>query len=508
MRVFKEIMRSKRFDDLLDKMNTCTILLLVICSSFVLACLQAESSYLDLNTYGYWLPNPIKNLFKSHEEEIELNLIDGEETREEHVIIFDAGSTGTRIHVFHFLVENDLRRVLGNQPAEGGEQLDGPRNTKRSRSRVTLKSEHFKSITPGLSSYAEQPEEAANSIKELLKFGNKLVDPEVRKNTSLNIIATAGLRLLPDEQSSAILDHIEKLLHSMKRPYKLNDDSIRILDGNSEGIFSWVTINFLLKKLHNPKKSVAVLDLGGGSTQVTFSPVLEETFRQSPEHFLMKRRILGEDETLYTHSYLGFGLMATRKDLLVGSINREKQYLPHEHVNLTHPCFPTGQTVRWTYQYVDYTVTGVDGDCWAFVAGQFKKRNQVRQSPELKLREIYAISYYYDRMWDVGQISTNLGQVSVYDYYLAARQVCGADYFDTEKRKSSSRRFRGQKHLEKEIKYEVRSKDAFLCLDLTYIANLLNAGFGLQWRKKLTLGRKINDIEMSWALGSALNLIS
>jgi len=239
MRVINEIMKSKRFDDLLDKMNTCTIFLLVICSSFLLACLHAESSYLELNSYQ-WLHNPLKSLFESKSmkhNEIEFNLIDDNDQIEKNAVVFDAGSTGTRIHVFKFRIENDCKH-------------DPTCDSSKRRKKVTLISEHFKSITPGLSSYAEEPEQAAESIRQLLKFANKLVDPETRKNTSLNIIATAGLRLLPDEQSTAILDEIEKLLRTMKKPYKLTDDSIRILDGNSEGIFSWVTINFLLKKTH------------------------------------------------------------------------------------------------------------------------------------------------------------------------------------------------------------------------------------------------------------------
>lgn len=292
MRVLNEIMKSKRFDDLLDKMNTCTILLLVFCSSFVLAFLHAESSYLHLYAYN-WFTNPIKNLFNS-KDEFDFQLID--EDRDEHVVIFDAGSTGTRIHVFTFKIEKG---------AISNDQQQQQQINKKKKQLISLKSEDFKSITPGLSSYAQQPDEAANSVRQLLKFANKVVDPETRKNTTLHLIATAGLRLLPDEQSNAILDQIERLLKQMKRPYKLTDDSIRVLDGNSEGIFSWLTINFLLKKLNNAKKSVAVLDLGGGSTQITFSPVLEETFKRSPEHYLVKRRILGEDEYLYTHSYLG-----------------------------------------------------------------------------------------------------------------------------------------------------------------------------------------------------------
>lgn len=46
------------------------------------------------------------------------------------------------------------------------------------------------------------------------------------------------------------------------------------MDGTDEGIFSWFTVNFLLERFntHNPGSTVAALDLGGGSTQVTFSP--------------------------------------------------------------------------------------------------------------------------------------------------------------------------------------------------------------------------------------------
>lgn len=201
--------------------------------------------------------------------------------------------------------------------------------------------------------------------------------------------------------------------------------------------------------------------------------------------------------------------MAKRKELLIDSmyaLHKENQYIEQvQNVNLTHPCFPTGKTTEWSYQYVKYSITGIDGDCYEFINSNFKRRHVVKKIPELNLREIYAISYYYDRMQDVGKINSDLGRVSVYDYYLAAKQICGS-YFDTV-RKTSNRRFRGQKRLEKELNYSIKREDDFLCLDLTYIANLLNEGLGLQWRKKLQLGKKINNIEMSWALGAAINSI-
>lgn len=44
-----------------------------------------------------------------------------------------------------------------------------------------------------------------------------------------------------------------------------------MLDERDEGLFGWYTVNFLLDKLHNISESIVTLDLGGGSTQVTFS---------------------------------------------------------------------------------------------------------------------------------------------------------------------------------------------------------------------------------------------
>lgn len=44
-----------------------------------------------------------------------------------------------------------------------------------------------------------------------------------------------------------------------------------MLDEKDEGLYAWYTVNHLLDKLHNISESIATLDLGGGSTQVTFS---------------------------------------------------------------------------------------------------------------------------------------------------------------------------------------------------------------------------------------------
>lgn len=87
------------------------------------------------------------------------------------------------------------------------------------------------------------------------------------------------------------------------------------MDGSDEGIFAWFTINFLLDTIYSsPTKTVAALDLGGGSTQITFAALTPSSLSQ--KEFIYYANTPGKKIPVYTHSYLGLGLMATRKEII------------------------------------------------------------------------------------------------------------------------------------------------------------------------------------------------
>lgn len=50
-----------------------------------------------------------------------------------------------------------------------------------------------------------------------------------------------------------------------------------LLDDRDEGLYAWYTVNFLLSKLHDITTSLVTIDLGGGSTQMTFATNDTET---------------------------------------------------------------------------------------------------------------------------------------------------------------------------------------------------------------------------------------
>ncbi len=78
-----------------------------------------------------------------------------------YAIVFDAGSTGSRIHVFKFTVQ--------------GGSLD-------------LESDTFEQLKPGLSSYADDPPAAATSLEPLMKVALATVPEKLQVGWHIGLI--------------------------------------------------------------------------------------------------------------------------------------------------------------------------------------------------------------------------------------------------------------------------------------------------------------------------------
>ena len=209
----------------------------------------------------------------------------------QYALMIDAGSTGSRIHIYKF-----------NNCGASAE----------------YEYEVFKMTQPGLSSYAGKPEEAAKSLDVLLDEAIRVVPSSMRSCTPVAVKATAGLRLLPGSQSADILHAVEERIHH-SYPFKLlEEDGVTIMDGKDEGVYAWITANYLLGtiKADTPKDTptYAVLDLGGASTQIVFEPMFSSSDqRLEPGEHKYDLKFGGRSHVLYQHSYLGYGLMRARK---------------------------------------------------------------------------------------------------------------------------------------------------------------------------------------------------
>ncbi|KAF2612976.1 hypothetical protein F2Q70_00007586 [Brassica cretica] len=130
-----------------------------------------------------------------------------------YAVIFDAGSSGSRVHVYCFDRNLDLL-PLGNEL------------------------ELFVQLKPGLSAYPTDPRQAANSLVSLLDKAEASVPRELRPKTPVRVGATAGLRTLGHEASENILQAVKELLRD-RSMLKTEANAVTVLDGTQEGAYQW-----------------------------------------------------------------------------------------------------------------------------------------------------------------------------------------------------------------------------------------------------------------------------
>lgn len=339
--------------------------------------------------------------------------------------IIDAGSTGSRVLAFAFHKS----------------YLNG---------RLVLDDELFVERKPGLSSLT--PDKGADQISQLLDEARKFIPQEYWSSTPLALKATAGLRLLGPSQSEEILNAIRDLFS--KSGFSTTENAVEIMDGTDEGIFSWFTVNYLSNRLTS-KNTVAALDLGGGSTQVTYE--LNE-FQPSYKNYIHAVPIFNSEVNVFTNSYLGLGLMALRHAVITynGAVNQTS--FENECVN------PIIREKTFTYAKVDYLVSGKENKKNAenpevdFELCNESVKRQVLpllKPKPIKLNEhiINAFSYFYDRAIETGLVDPfKGGEIAVAEFTKKAREVCATPNTD----------------------------QPFMCLDLVFISVLLQDGYGLK----------------------------
>ena len=136
-------------------------------------------------------------------------------------------------------------------------------------------------------------------MQELINAAKERIPEKYWSKTPITLKATAGLRLLPQEQSDAIITEVKKVLENSGFQPDDAEKLIEIMNPMEEGLFAWFTVNYLLDSFNSAKhlsKSAASLDLGGGSTQITFAPkTLPVSGIEGRKHFIHKVDILEND---------------------------------------------------------------------------------------------------------------------------------------------------------------------------------------------------------------------
>ncbi|XP_059721395.1 ectonucleoside triphosphate diphosphohydrolase 8-like isoform X3 [Haemorhous mexicanus] len=233
-------------------------------------------------------------------------------------LVFDAGSTHTSLYTYQW------------------------RANKENGTGIVSQVEACSVSGPGISSYADDPAGAGASLKPCLDRAMKIVPAEQQRETPTYLGATAGMRLLREENSSKaeqVLAEVSKAIGE----YPVDFRGARILTGSEEGSFGWITVNYLLEALvkfsfaekwEHPQDTevLGALDLGGASTQITFQPGVPVEDRNTSVFF----RLYGTNYSLYSHSYLCYGQSQALKMLLAAL------HQASSSTQIKHPCYPQG----------------------------------------------------------------------------------------------------------------------------------------------------------------------
>ncbi|KAF8271984.1 nucleoside phosphatase GDA1/CD39 [Lactarius quietus] len=414
----------------------------------------------------------------------------------QYALMIDAGSTGSRIHVYKF-------NNCGPSPS--------------------YEYETFVQKHPGLSSFAGRPDEAAQSLDSLLDVAMHTVPEQLRRCTPVAVKATAGLRLLGAEPAGEILNAVRRRIGSVY-PFPLaSEDPVAIMDGRDEGVFAWVTANYLMDTIRadSPRRQRRA------STQIVFEPVFDAATDMHEGDHKYELRFggsAGKTHVLYQHSYLGYGLMRARKSVhrLVDFVTtaRTSSSSDAAPVEIGNPCLARGTRrvvqVDGDDSSLAKNVTMIGGDIGSFEACnrimqlvmakdticQIKpcSFNGVYQPSLLETfpnGKILLLSYFYDRIHPLlpPESDSPPPRLTISSLANFASDVCLG-------RPAWEKRW-GDNALAME---ELVDRPEY-CLDLTFMHALLHLGYEFDDSRPVEIGKRINGTELGWALGAAIAMV-
>ncbi|KAF3760297.1 hypothetical protein M406DRAFT_52967 [Cryphonectria parasitica EP155] len=429
----------------------------------------------------------------------------------QYVNMIDAGSTGSRIHVYKF---NNCGPTpeLENEVFKMTKKIDGK--------------------SSGLSAYPDDPQAAAESLDILMEAALETVPDKLKRCSPVAVKATAGLRLLGSEKSQRILDAVRAHLED-KYPFPVvsaENDGVAIMDGSDEGVYAWITTNYLLGNIGGPDESntAAVFDLGGGSTQIVFQP----NFKGLTDGGLPSKMAEGDHKydldfggrhfTLYQHSHLGYGLMSARDAIFAQLVNEvydayqtERSWLSKPIVN---PCFASGMSkvvsvklgddhplgASREFNFTGPSTGGAPAQCRSLSEKILKKDAECKLAPcsfngvhqpaiakTFATEDIYFLSYFYDRTQPLGMPDS----FTLREMQELANKVCGGekdwDLFTSVGGALDELRDRPEH-----------------CLDLSFMIALAHTGYDMPIDREVKIAKKIKDNELGWCLGASLPLLS
>jgi Golgi nucleoside diphosphatase len=451
-----------------------------------------------------------------------------------HGMIIDAGSTGSRMHVYEF-----APRILENQKqveeAVAGNRLSYPGTESRWTER----------LRPGIDRFAylddddEQYSALAEYLSPLLEFAKTILH---EKQTMWEIFpiylkATAGMRQLPNSRRQRLMETVRNLFFNKTYcPFRFELEFARVISGEEEAIYGWTAVNFLKGSLltdsegtgvvMSPNRTFGALDLGGASTQISFYDPKEDIM----SHLFKLQIGQGKHWNLYAHSFLQFGVNSAY-DRLNARLYADVQPEDAEKDGVYNPCLPGKYSIKFSSTIqLKHGIEGWPDDINTSpytinmrndnISGDFEEcLKHTKELLLLKTNSFCHFSHGSDCSFD-GAYQPPLPLKSFeFGYFVGFSNIHHA--FDFLNMESTSTLYELRDRTQiicamsidelKEYNSHSRSRDRLdddelplMCFRCTFVFALLHYGYGFHKSNSIMAVHAVDGHKVTWALGSML----
>ncbi|CAN6620105.1 golgi apyrase [Trichomonascus vanleenenianus] len=374
---------------------------------------------------------------------------------------------------------------------------------------VHSRPEWAKKISPGISTYHGDKlrDLWPHHLKKLIQHAESIVPSDQQYETPVFLLATAGMRLLPERDQQEILAATCRQLQSRTSFYLPECvGHVTVIDGETEGLYGWLGLNYLVgggeifsDAATNQARSYGFMDMGGASAQIAFAPNRTETKRHEEDLFHVNLRTIdGKDHDwkVFVSTWLGFGANEARNRFSERLVEQEPALRRPEVVK--DPCAPRGLRSSLKGTSVNSTVefegTGDFGHCLASMYPLLQKELPCKDDPCL-FNGVHVPSIDYNTNRFVG----------VSEYWYTANDVfkMGGKY-DFVKFSSKTKEFCEQpwdrivaKAKKGEWEGVPMSVLKSACFKATWIINILHEGFRVPMTRP-NHKRSLDEQSSSW----------
>ncbi len=184
--------------------------------------------------------------------------------------------------------------------------------------------------------------------------------------TPIYVMATAGMRLLPENQREAVLSETCRYIRE-HTSFSIDgggcSEHVQVISGEEEGLLGWISVNYLMDGFHirgkqasldgetdvvEGKSTFGFLDMGGASTQIAFEPSKKalqgEGAAAEADLTAVSLRMLDGTEVshkVFVTTFLGYGTNQARQRYL-DLLRHDSSASQSSPKALPDPCLNSG----------------------------------------------------------------------------------------------------------------------------------------------------------------------